>query len=601
MLKKTVLVTLILMIVCTVSYSAVIYYDDPISIGVGARAIGMGRAYNAIVDDSNAVFINPAGLGSQRTANLSSMQTDFIGEFPYTMVSGAIPIKNYGTMGIGYVNSRSKEILVTGGGTAYSFNQALVFSYGGYVGETFKPFLGDEYHIYSGISAKYFSKGFAGDATANASGMNFDYGLKYLPTDRVSFGLTLYNLLYNSKIAGDIDPEDMPTVVRLGGAYEWKEINLKIAVDKEMHFGRDIPWPAHLGMEWHGNEFIYLRAGVDQLIGTAGGILNNATTLGVGLEFEGLRVDLAYMNNFSDIGISSTFLSISYYGQDSVKKEEAAAGEPIKTEEPKPAPVPEAVKVVPVVQETITQEPSKKIDILFPSKNAVTYLKEIQIVGSVEGGYEDTLWVDGKNVEVKQDHMFTADVPLSIGKNEKTFRLIDGNVLEAIASRKIFRYYMPADLTQGEEEQRPIEYKVIDTKIFDYLGKDYTLDKRLSRQLMALIIAKAKGLAVTPEAENVATDVSINHWAANYITGVIRSGVMTAYADGSFQPDKLVSKFELAQLMAKATGTDENTIFSYLAGKPLDDFATFTDLIDVMYYTGYLSGDVKEVKGYIGL
>jgi hypothetical protein len=597
-IKRIVTLILLLILTSTVSYSAVIYYDDPVSIGVGARAIGMGRAYNAIADDSNAVFINPAGLGTQRTSNLSSMQTDFIGEFPYTMVSGAIPIKNYGTMGIGYVNSRSKEILVTGGGTAYSFNQALVFSYGGYVGGTFKPFLGDEYHIYSGISAKYFSKGFAGDATANASGMNFDYGLKYLPTDRVSFGLTLYNLLYNSKIAGDIDPEDMPTVVRLGGAYEWKEANLKIAADKEMHFGRDIPWPAHLGIEWHAHEYIYLRAGVDQLIGTAGGILNNATTLGLGIEFEGLRVDLAYMNNFSDIGVSSTFLSVSYFGQETVKKEEV---EPKKAEEPGPAPVPVAVQAKEVVEAAATQEPSEKIYIMFPSKNAITYLKEVQIAGSVEGDYEDTLWIDGKNVEVKQDHMFTVDVPLSIGKNEKTLRFIDGNVLEAVAGRIIYRYYLPADLTQGEAEQRPLEYKVIDTKIYDYLGKDYTLDKRLSRQLMALIIAKARGSAVTPEAENVATDISRNHWAANYITGVIRSGVMTAYADGSFQPDKLISKFELAQLMAKATGTDENTIFSYLAGKPLDDFATFTDLVDIMYYTGYLSGDVKEVKDYIGL
>jgi len=36
--------------------------SDPMSIGVGARSLGMGRAYVAVAEGGEAVFVNPAGL-----------------------------------------------------------------------------------------------------------------------------------------------------------------------------------------------------------------------------------------------------------------------------------------------------------------------------------------------------------------------------------------------------------------------------------------------------------------------------------------------------------------------------------------------------------
>ena len=36
---------------------------DPLSIAVGARALGMGKAYVAVAEDGDTIFTNPAGLG----------------------------------------------------------------------------------------------------------------------------------------------------------------------------------------------------------------------------------------------------------------------------------------------------------------------------------------------------------------------------------------------------------------------------------------------------------------------------------------------------------------------------------------------------------
>ena len=37
---------------------------DPSSVGVGARPLGMGKAYTGLADDISSIFLNPSGLAS---------------------------------------------------------------------------------------------------------------------------------------------------------------------------------------------------------------------------------------------------------------------------------------------------------------------------------------------------------------------------------------------------------------------------------------------------------------------------------------------------------------------------------------------------------
>ena len=60
--------------------------------GIGARPLGMGKAFVAIADDANAVFTNPAGLGTQKSWALTSMSTQLFGKASYTLAAQPSPL-----------------------------------------------------------------------------------------------------------------------------------------------------------------------------------------------------------------------------------------------------------------------------------------------------------------------------------------------------------------------------------------------------------------------------------------------------------------------------------------------------------------------------
>lgn len=60
------------------------YFDNPIPIGMGARAIGMGEAFTAISDDLSGVWYNPAGLTQMEKNEVNWMGGDRYTDEPYT-------------------------------------------------------------------------------------------------------------------------------------------------------------------------------------------------------------------------------------------------------------------------------------------------------------------------------------------------------------------------------------------------------------------------------------------------------------------------------------------------------------------------------------
>ena len=84
---------------------------DPMDLSVGARAMGMGRAYVAVAEDAETVFINPAGLGTVSSLKLGSMYRSLLDDVNYTVLSGAYPMDNdSGTLGAGIINQTVTSI-----------------------------------------------------------------------------------------------------------------------------------------------------------------------------------------------------------------------------------------------------------------------------------------------------------------------------------------------------------------------------------------------------------------------------------------------------------------------------------------------------------
>ncbi|OGC03726.1 hypothetical protein A2276_07710 [candidate division WOR-1 bacterium RIFOXYA12_FULL_43_27] len=78
--------------------------DDAMTIGGGARPIGMGRAFVAVVEDADAPFINPAGIAGIKGPSAMAMYTNLLDEIYYREYSGVVPAV-FGTVGAGFIST----------------------------------------------------------------------------------------------------------------------------------------------------------------------------------------------------------------------------------------------------------------------------------------------------------------------------------------------------------------------------------------------------------------------------------------------------------------------------------------------------------------
>lgn len=74
--------------------------------------------------------------------------------------------------------------------------------------------------------------------------------------------------------------------------------------------------------------------------------------------------------------------------------------------------------------------------------------------------------------------------------------------------------------------------------------------KHLALALCTLLFSAASN---TQAAENpLFNDVPADHWAYNAVTSLAKDGIITGYSDGSFQGGRLITRYEMAQIVANA-------------------------------------------------
>ena len=84
----------------------------------------------------------------------------------------------------------------------------------------------------------------------------------------------------------------------------------------------------------------------------------------------------------------------------------------------------------------------------------------------------------------------------------------------------------------------------------------------ISRAEAVKVLAVQLELGASP---STFTDVSATHWASNYIGAAAQSGVLTGYTDGTFRPDQQLTRAEMAALIVRAfqlSGGGSSSTFS---------------------------------------
>ena len=187
------------------------------NIGVGARPLGLGGAFVALADDSNAADYNAAGLGYIDDIHLSFTHAQrFRGLITYNALSGVIPLGRIGAIGAGF-GDLAEDSEVYG-------EQTLRLSYGSAL---FKQFA-------IGANLKLFRTSFdeANEFVAenpyfvdtSSSAVSFDLGVIAKPFQSLSLGVSVENLLPADMSISDTQTDPVPLNIRAGLAYKLASI-----------------------------------------------------------------------------------------------------------------------------------------------------------------------------------------------------------------------------------------------------------------------------------------------------------------------------------------------------------------------------------------
>ena len=292
--------------------------------GFGARPEGMGGAFTAIADDSNAPLFNPAGLVQVQWNEVSAMYSQLFSGL--SLYSGnAATGGNTVNLNQSYVAYVSRPSALGSFGLSWAnFNtttlyreDTLTLSYARYLGD-FIPVLDNQLSI--GVNLKYLRRAFSLDAntvndpvfSAGDSRHAFtgDMGLLWKPEEGQfegwRAGLSVMNL--NQPDVGFQETDRVPVEYRLGLAYQSKQRPWLVpAVDITRQDGST---GVYGGLEsWLFHDTLGLRAGANNSEATTG--ISYYQTLG---KKTGFRLDYSFSVPFYVDGTSGSHrLQITIY------------------------------------------------------------------------------------------------------------------------------------------------------------------------------------------------------------------------------------------------------------------------------------------------
>jgi hypothetical protein len=520
---------------------------DLSEIGVGARPLGLGKAYFALADDASAIFTNPAGLSSNKSLNLTSMSGALLGDVRYSMAGLSI-MSPLGKFGFGYVSAGVGGIpltRLTGSGPSLEAEQydstdyassLIVFSYGSKLNRFLRNGAGSGLSL--GANLKIFSQNFAGGGAAmqdaNGSGLDADFGLLWEVNRWVNLGLTLQNFLpasFGGKFIWQKNTviEGIPMVTHLGGRFKllgpsglrvnWDQ-KMDLLFDLEKSSAQNRPTAVHAGVEYWPLDSLALRGGLDQKPRAAesGTGLDNNWTAGVGLFLGGFTFDYTY-HQFGELAENSThFFSFGYRG------EEQQLQEKLKAKADK--------RRATVPQPEIASKPLLKtfadVPVGYWARSPIEYLTTLGIMDAS---------ADGKFYPTKE-----------ITRGELAVLLVKAKGFEVSKKTGVSFSDVPPQSDLAPYVSLAAERRYIN----GFPDGTFRPEHGVTRAQAAAILARFSGLYLKPKPKKPPYwDVPVDYWSASAIAAAKDAGLFAYIADRGFGPDMYLTRAEAAELIAK--------------------------------------------------
>ena len=122
------------------------------------------------------------------------------------------------------------------------------------------------------------------------------------------------------------------------------------------------------------------------------------------------------------------------------------------------------------------------------------------------------------------------------------------------------------------------------------------------KKSLVLAMAMALGVTASAYAANPFSDVPAGHWAYDAVNKLAAEGVVDGYPDGTYGGDKLMTRYEMAQIVAKAMAKGANV--DKLSAEFADELdslgvrvANLEKKADNVKITGQIRASYKDVDG----
>ena len=124
------------------------------------------------------------------------------------------------------------------------------------------------------------------------------------------------------------------------------------------------------------------------------------------------------------------------------------------------------------------------------------------------------------------------------------------------------------------------------------------------KKSLVLAMAMALGVTASAYAANPFSDVPAGHWAHDAVNKLAAEGVVDGYPDGTYGGDKLMTRYEMAQIVAKAMAKGANV--DKLAAEFADELdslgvrvANLEKKADNVKITGQIRASYRDVDGSV--
>ena len=504
-------------------------------VALGARVLGMGKASVAYVGDSDTVYSNVGSAGLIETPKLGYTYTSILSDIGYFQLNGVYPT-SIGTFGLSFVGvnvagSYSATLgsggQIVQGSTEYGYGSSI------FMASFAKPLLSN---LSVGVNLKYLTQSISGGSdSTSAAGLTSELGANYTLSPQLSLGGVYRGLLRSPLTWSSGQSEVIPGAFQVGASYQYlaaqdsliKMENLTGRMNMDLEFDEIQSMLFHAGTEvWLGSE-IALRAGFDQTRESAG---SGTTTLafhpalGAGIRVNGMAVDYAYGQNSLISGADTHLLTLGYVGLN---------------EKPK----------------AIKANIGNHIDLSLGVQDKVVVYDRKQVVGGYASKEVSHLEIANRVVKLADDGRFYVPIDMLPGRNVVRLKAYDANnnLIDAKYVRVLVKATF-ADLGTRFWAKDVIEEVATVGLVNGYPDGTFGAEKQINRAEITTLLSRSKAYDLDETKPSLFRDVSMTSWSKKYINAAFSNHLVQGYPNGTFQPNRQLSRAEGVTLFVRFQG-----------------------------------------------